>query len=85
MTQQKRKEDDTFEQVMKLVDELSPDKQEELRKNLSNRTWGKRWRQLVEDVQNDNRNLPPLTEEEVIAEMKAIKKAIRSNRAKGRD
>ncbi len=83
MAQRNPEEQVTFEQVLTLVDKLPLTEQEQLRKNLSNRTWGQRWRQLVKDVEEDNKGLPALSEEEIIAEMKAIKEEIRAESAKG--
>jgi Tfp pilus assembly pilus retraction ATPase PilT len=83
MVQRQPAEQVTLEQVLTLVDKLPPTEQEQLRKNLSNRTWGQRWRQLVKDVGEDNKDLPALSEKEVITEMKAIKDEIRTERAKG--
>jgi len=83
MAQREPEEQVTLEQVLTLVDKLPITEQEQLRKNLSNRTWGQRWRQLVKDVEEDNKGLPALSEEEIIAEMKAIKEEIRAERAKG--
>ena len=83
MAQRQPEEQITLEQVLTLVDKLPPTEQEKLRKNLSNRTWGQRWRQLVKDVEEDSKGLPALSEEEIVAEMKAIKDEVRAERAKG--
>ena len=81
MAQRKPEEQSTLNQVLKLVDSLSSDEQEQLRQDLSNRTWGQRWDALVKKVQEQSRNLPPVTDEEIVAEMKAIRREVLAGRA----
>ncbi len=71
----------SLEQVLKLVSELSEDEQEQLRIKLATKAWGTQWRQLVSKVEEDNRGLSALSEEEITAEMKAIKEEIRRENA----
>jgi Tfp pilus assembly pilus retraction ATPase PilT len=80
-----RKPDDkvTVDQVLKLVDQLSTDEQEQVRKKLSNRSWGPRFQQLCDKVEVTRvaKGLPRLTEEEIMAEVKAVRDELKAERA----
>ena len=76
MALQKPEDKSSLNQVLKLVNNLSPDDQEQLRQDLNNRTWGQRWDVLVQKVQEQSKGLPPLNDEEIVAEMKAIRKEV---------
>jgi hypothetical protein len=71
---------DTLDKVLKLVDQLSSNELLELRRQLDSRTWGERFRQLVKDVDDDNKGLPPLTDEEIAEEVMTYR---REKRAQG--
>jgi hypothetical protein len=72
-----------IEQVLQLVEQLPPDEQIELWRKLDIKTWGKRWDELVKRIQERRRNLPPLTDEEIVAEMKSIRREVWAERAEG--
>lgn len=73
----------TLAQILKLVDELSPEEQEELRKNLSDRSWGQRFKQLCDKVEANRiaKGLPRLTEEEIMQEVKSVRDGMKAERA----
>jgi len=71
-------EQPSFDQVLRLVDRLSPEQQEQLRRKLNKKTWGQRWQALCDRVQERNKTLPPLSDQEIVAEIKAARKARRT-------
>jgi len=73
MAQRKPDTNDTLNQVMKLVEQLSPEQYAELRRKLDAKSWGLEWRELVKDVENDNQGEPALSDEEILAEVKAVR------------
>ncbi|MEZ4536971.1 MAG: hypothetical protein R3D26_18540 [Cyanobacteriota/Melainabacteria group bacterium] len=84
MAQPQPEERITLDQVLKLVDKLSPEEQEQLRKKLSNKTWGQQFRQLAEDIERDRiaKGLPRLSEEEIMAEVKAVREEMKAERVR---
>ncbi len=81
MVQPRPEERITLDQVLKLVDKLSLEDQEQLRRTLSNKNWGKEWHQLIKDVEEDNRREPPLSDDEIMAEVKAVREEMKAERA----
>lgn len=63
-----------LEQVLKLVEQLSPEERKELRQKLEDKTWGERFTELVQDVAEDTKDLPPLTEEEIAQQVTAYRR-----------
>ena len=80
MNKQKPDEQVTVEKILRLVELLSPAEVEELRRELGSKTWGDRFRQLVQDVAKDNEGKEPLTDEEIADE---VFKYRREKRAQG--
>ncbi len=58
----------TFDQVFTLIDKFTPVQQKKLQEKLTAKVWGVEWDQLVADVAEDNKDLPPLSEKEIYAE-----------------
>jgi hypothetical protein len=85
MAQRKPEEEVTVDQVLKLVDKLSPEDQEQLRLKLDQKTRHQEWRNLVAAVAEDNKGLPPLSDEEIAEEVRAVKQARRARRAQDSD
>jgi len=81
MAQRKSEEQATLEQVLKLVDTLSLEEQKQLRLKLNAKAWGEKWDQLVQDVAEDNKDKPPISEEEIYAEFKEHRREQRAKRA----
>jgi hypothetical protein len=73
MAQRKSEEPVTLDQVLKLVEKLSPNDQEQLRLRLDRMTRHQEWRNLVAAVAEDNKGLPPLSDEEIAEEVRAVK------------
>ena len=69
------------EQVLKLVDQLPPKEQEEIRLTLDRKARYKEWRKLVKSIAADHKG-PHLSDEEILAEVKAAKLARRAKLAK---
>jgi hypothetical protein len=82
MAQRKPDTNDTLNQVMKLVEQLSPEQYAELRRKLDAKSWGQEWRELVKDVENDNQGEPALSDEEILAEVKAVRTEMMAERAR---
>ncbi len=80
-----RRPDDkvSLDQVLRLVDQLSSDEQEKVRKKLSGRSWGQRFQQLCNTVEAVRvaRGLPRLSEEEIMAEVKGVRDEMKAERA----
>ncbi|MBI4533003.1 MAG: hypothetical protein HY711_03570 [Candidatus Melainabacteria bacterium] len=81
MAQRKPEQQVTLDQVLKLVDRLSPDEQEQLRLKLDCKTRHQEWRNLVAAVSEDNKGLSPLSDEEIAEEVRAVKQDRKAQRA----
>jgi hypothetical protein len=66
----------TFDQLLKLVGELTAEEQDALRRQLDN-SWNDRWDKVVSTIRQNAQSMPELTDEEIIAEVKAVRKAKR--------
>lgn len=77
MAQRKPEEKVTVDQVLKLVNQLSPEEQGTLRHKLDD-SWSADWRALIKEVDEQNKDTPPLSEEEIVAEMKAVRRELNS-------
>lgn len=73
----------TLDQVLRLVDQLSADEQEQLRLMLNGKAWGAEWERLSQEIQTKFQadSLPVPTEEEVMAEIKAVRNQRKTERA----
>ena len=83
MAMQKPDDPITFDQVFMLVDKFTPVQQKKLQEKLTAKVWGTEWDQLVADVAEDNKNLPPLSEQEIYAEFTKHRSEQRMKRAQG--
>jgi hypothetical protein len=70
-----------FEQVLLLVDQLSGDEQERLRIKLNSRSKAERWQALCNKVQNQCKKLPPLSDEDLLTDLKEIRAEMKAERA----
>jgi hypothetical protein len=77
---QQKPEKVTLNQVLKLVNQLSPEDQSELRRKLDE-SWSAEWRALIKEVDEQNQGTPPLSEEEIVAEMKAVRRELKAESA----
>jgi hypothetical protein len=70
MAQRKPEDRGTLDQVLTLVEQLSSDQRNELRRKLDDKSWGDDWRKLEEEIEQNRvaKGLPPMTEEEVYQE-----------------
>lgn len=66
------------DQVLKLVDQLSAAELAIVRKKVNAKDWNARWRALFAEIDERNKNLPPLSEEEIAAEVDAARKEMRA-------
>lgn len=82
MAQQKPEERVTLVQVMGLVDQLTPEEKGELRRKLDE-SWGEQWDQLASRIRERCKDMPPLTDEEIMAEVKAVREERKARRAQG--
>ena len=81
MAQRKPEEKVTVDQVLKLVDQLSAEEQGKLRHKLDE-SWSAEWRALLKEVDEQNKGTEPLPEEEIVAEMKAVREEMKAERAR---
>ncbi len=58
--------------MLRLVEQLPPEQQSELRRKL-NGSWQQRWDKVTSDIREHAKQFPPLTEEEIAAEVKAVR------------
>jgi hypothetical protein len=77
MAQPQPEERTTLDQVLKLVDKLTPEEQEQVRVRLNSKSKAERWQALFDRVQTRCMNLPPLTDEDIIADMKEIREELK--------
>lgn len=73
----------SLDEVLHLIENLPADEQEKVRVVLNRKTRGERWRALRDKVQNQCSNLPELSDEEILAESKAIRNELKADRAQG--
>ncbi len=73
----------SLDQLLKLAEQLSPDERDELRRKLNTKSWGDRWDALTQRVRKRVEKFGPMSDEEIVAEMKAIKQEVWSKRAEG--
>ena len=83
MAQRKPDDNVTVNQLLKLVDKLSPEDRQEFYRRLDLKSWAEKWRSLCAKVDAQGKHLPPLTEQEVFAEMKEIREELKAERAQG--
>ncbi len=81
MTMHKSDESITFDRIFILVDKLTAVQQKKLQEKLTTKVWGGEWDQLVADVAEDNKNLPPISEKEIYAEFTKHRSEQRKKRA----
>lgn len=74
MTQQNSEDKVTLNQVMQLVAQLSPEEKGELRRKLDD-SWKEQWDSLTTRVREKSKELSPLSDEEIMAEVKAVREA----------
>ncbi len=83
MAQRKPEPQFTVDQLIQLVDKLSPADREELYRKLDLRSWSDKWRALCAKVDRQGKELPPLTEQQVFAELKEIRNGLKAERGPG--
>jgi hypothetical protein len=62
----------SLNEVLRLVDSLSPSDKSAVRRALD-QSWAQRWQALRKQIREDNKDLPPITDEEILAEIKAAR------------
>ncbi|CAN5715482.1 hypothetical protein BH10CYA1_BH10CYA1_64250 [soil metagenome] len=83
MAQRKPENQFTVDQLIQLVDKLSPADREELYRRLDLKSWGEKWHALCAKVDAQGKDLPPLSEQQVFADMKEIREELKAERAHG--
>lgn len=81
MAQEKTK----IDQILNLVQALSPEEKAELQRRLDTSTWGDQWDELSAKIRSRfaAAGEPIPTEEEVMAEVKAVREERKARRAEG--
>ncbi len=69
-----KQEEPSYEKIVGFINSLPLEKQEELRRTLNKKTWGQRWQNLCDRVQENSKGLPPLSDDEINAEIKAARR-----------
>jgi hypothetical protein len=85
MAQRQPKENVTVNKLLKLVDKLSPQDQEELRRQLNSKTWRERWDELSNTIRARfiASGTPIPTDEEIMADVKAVRNERKNRLAEG--
>jgi len=78
----KRTKTPPYNQVLKLVEQLPLNKQEQLRLTLDRKSRYKEWRDLVNATATANKGQLPIADDEILAEVKAVKQARKARLAK---
>ncbi len=81
MAQRKPEEKVTVDQVLKLVNKLSPEEQGTLRHKLD-ASWSAEWRALLKEVDEQSKGTSPLSEDEIAAEVEAVREEMKAERAR---
>ena len=73
----------SLDQVLKLVDQLSPNELAQLRQKIDSKSCSAEWQQLQDEVEQNRiaKELPPLSEEEIYAEFTEHRREQRAKRA----
>jgi hypothetical protein len=73
----------SLDQVLKLVDQLSPNELAQLRQKIDSKSWSSEWQQLQDEIEQNRiaKGLPPLSEEEIYAEFTEHRREQREKRA----
>jgi len=82
MAQRKPEDQTTFDQVLKLVDQLTSEDQERLRVRLNSKSKTERWQALFNKVQDQSKDLPAMSDEEIVADLKEIREELKAERAR---
>ncbi|HEY9868269.1 MAG TPA: hypothetical protein V6D08_03825 [Candidatus Obscuribacterales bacterium] len=67
--------------MLRLVDKLTPEEQELLRVRLNSKSKTERWQALFDKVQEQCKGLPPISDEEIVSDLKDIRKELKAKRA----
>ena len=70
-----------LEQMLGSVDQLSPAEAYALQKRLDNKVWGDQLEALFRTIDERNKGLPPLSEEEIVTTIKEIRKELKAESA----
>jgi len=62
------------DQALKIIGQLSPEELSRVRKKVE-------WRSLIAEIDEQNKHLPPLTDEEIAAEVNAVRARKKTKRA----
>jgi hypothetical protein len=81
MSQHKPEKNNALDRVLKLVDQLTPEEQGKLRHKLDE-SWSAEWRALLKEVDEQNKGTPLVSEEEIEAEVKAVREEMKAERAR---
>ena len=68
-----------LEELLALIDQLSPAELYALRRKLDNKIWGDQLEALFSSIDERNKGLPPLSEEEIIAAVKEIRQELKTS------
>ena len=74
MAQSQPEERITLDQIFNLVEQLSHEERMKLRAKLDSRTWAERWDCLVKKVRQQSKDLPPISDDEIVEQMKEIRR-----------
>jgi hypothetical protein len=69
-------------QVLSLANQLTPDELAEVRRKLNAKAWGQEWRALCKEVDEHNKGKLQLSDEEIAAEVKAVREEMKAERAR---
>jgi hypothetical protein len=69
----------SLNQVLKLVAQLSPEEHDKVRLKLD-QTRYQEWRELVNTIAEDNKNIPVISDSEIMAEIKAVRQSKKGKR-----
>lgn len=80
-----RQEDTYLNQALQIVPHLSPEERKVLRQQLDDKTWGERWDELSNTIRArfiaDGTLIP--TDDEILADVKAVRKEQKDRLAQG--
>jgi hypothetical protein len=73
----------SVDKILRLVDQLTPAELLELQRTLDDKTWGQQFHQLCDEIEATRiaKGLPRITEEEIAAEVKAVREEKKIERA----
>jgi hypothetical protein len=75
------KSEEPFEQVLKLIEQLTPVERVKLQSALDNKAWGDKLEAIFSKIDERTKGKPPISEDEIMDEVFAVREEIKAEHA----